>query len=355
MHRTFPSQPTATAPEDRAAWDVAAVPAATLPPLPMHDLTASNAPMVALMEREPDRLAALVAISRRHYTPAFVALADRLSRRWLDRNTTPYRREIQSIAAAMDRAGGHFLNVSFEWSCTCGVAADPAGSGMRLLRVLDWPLQGLGDGLVAVRQRGRAGDFISLTWPGFVGVVTALAPGRFAAALNQAPIPSHGMGWMGDWAAERVAVWRNREVPPMHLLRQVMEDCPTYRDARHALAHTPVAIGGLFTLAGTQPGEGCVIERTRDAARVFDAPVCVANDWLSTGRGGKMRGVRSAERRALMETVHQVLHEDFGWLAAPVLNPTTRLVCEMNPASGRLLAQGWEAHGPATGILRLDG
>ena len=335
--------------------DAPAERAAMLPDLPLYDLTGTDSAPLALLERERERLAGLSAIARRHYSGAFVAVAERLSRRWLARNTTPYRDEIAAIAAHPAVRGGHFLNISFEWSCTCGVAMDPAGRGMRLLRVLDWPLPGLGRGLVAVRQRGRAGDFVSLTWPGFVGAVTALAPGRFAAALNQAPIPRHGMGWMGDWAAERVAVWRNREVPPMHLLRQVMEDCPTYIDARHALTHTPIAVGGFFTLAGARPGEGCVIERTREEARVFDAPICVANDWLSTDRAGKMRGLRSAERRALMETVHQVLHPDFGWLKPPVLNATTRLVCEMNPASGRLLAQGWEADGPATGILRLDG
>lgn len=326
-----------------------------LPPVPVHDLTGEASPPLALMGHERERLATLVRGARRRYTPPVIAVADRLSRRWLARNTTPYRDEIAAIADRLDHPGGHFLNVSFEWSCTCGVAPDPAGAGMRMLRVLDWPLPGLGRDLVVTRQDGPAGQFFNLTWPGFVGTVTALAPGRFAAALNQAPIPSHGIGWMGDWLIERMAVWRSREVPPMHLLRQVMEGCRTYRDARHALTYTPIALPALFILAGAVPGEGCVIERTPGGSRIHEAPVSGANCWLTPGRDGKPRGRHSAARRHMMESLLAHSGDGFDWLAPPILNPTTRVVCEMNPATGTLIAQGWEADGPATALLRLDG
>jgi hypothetical protein len=35
---------------------------------------------------------------------------------------------------------------------------------------------------------GPAGEFFDVTWPGAVGTLTAVAPGRFAAAINQAPL-----------------------------------------------------------------------------------------------------------------------------------------------------------------------
>lgn len=326
----------------------------TLPDVPLHEFEGELSAALALIRREPARLDALLATARRFYSPPFVALADRLSRRWVERNVTPYRDEIAVIARLIGRPGGYFFNVSFEWSCSCGVAPDPDGDGMRLLRVLDWPLPGLGRNLVAVRQRGPAGPFVSLTWPGFAGTVTALAPGRFAAALNQAPIPRHYLGTVGDFAFERAAVWRRREMPPMHLLRQVMEGCAGYRDARLALTHGPIAIGALFTLAGTRPGEGCVIERTPFGAAVHEAPVAVANDWLSPGRGGRPRGRDNQGRRALMARAATASGREFDWLAPPVLNRTTRVVCAMNPAAGTLVAQGWEAGGPATAVLRVS-
>jgi hypothetical protein len=37
-------------------------------------------------------------------------------------------------------------------------------------------------------MRGPAGEYYSVTWPGYVGTLTALAPDRFAAAINQAPL-----------------------------------------------------------------------------------------------------------------------------------------------------------------------
>ena len=41
------------------------------------------------------------------------------------------------------------------------------------------------------------------------------------------------------------------------------------------------------------------------------------------------------------------------WLRPPILQPDTRLVAMANPSTGRLLVQGWEKTGPATGILDM--
>ena len=96
-----------------------------------------------------------------------------------------------------------------------------------------------------------------------------------------------------------------------------------------------------------------MIERTAQSAYVHEAPVCIANHWLTPALDGRPRGTESAARQALMETVYRRPADGFAWLAPPVLNPTTRLAAEMNPATGRLLARGFEESGPATRILRL--
>ena len=57
-----------------------------------------------------------------------------------------------------------------------------------LLRTLDWPFNGLGRHIAVAHMRGAGGDFFSVTWPGYVGALTAMAPGRFAACVNQAPM-----------------------------------------------------------------------------------------------------------------------------------------------------------------------
>ena len=46
---------------------------------------------------------------------------------------------------------------------------------------------GLGRHVEVARMCGSGGDFDSVTWPGYAGVLTASARGRFAACINQAP------------------------------------------------------------------------------------------------------------------------------------------------------------------------
>lgn len=331
----------------------AAGPSSALPEIPVIEAL-GLAPALELMEEDTARLDRLVCAARAHYGPGFIATADRLSRRWVARNTSPYVAEIAEIAGRVGMPGGWFLNASFEWSCTCGLARDPETGAFTLLRVLDWPLPGLGSALVAALQRGPAGEFLNLTWPGFAGAVTAIAAGRFAAALNQAPMPKRRLGRYGDWAAERVRVWRSRELPPMHLLRQVFERCHSYADARLALTHTPLALPAIYTLAGTRPGEGCIIERSPHAARVHDGPGCVANHWLSGDLAGHERGWRSRDRLAAMRRVIAGPPPwNCDWLADPLRNPTTRLAAVLDAAGGRALLQGYEEDGPATGTLHL--
>src|SRR5206468_12577266 len=112
--------------------------------------------------------------ARRMLTPPVLAVADGVSRRRLERTANPYRVEIGEIAGLLGRRGAYALNTSYEWCCTSGVGDDPDG-GIRVLRVLDWAQPGLGRNLVVASQHGPVGDFVNITWPGFVGVVTAMA------------------------------------------------------------------------------------------------------------------------------------------------------------------------------------
>ncbi len=276
-----------------------------------------------------------------------LALADYAARRWLARAENPYLDEIDVIAALIGRPGAYALNTSYEWCCTCGVGDDIDG-GVRLLRALDWRQPGLGRALAVVWQRGSAGDFANLTWPGFVGVVTAMAPGRIAVAPNQPPMMSLGLTPPLDWLVGRVRVWRSRALPPVHLLRQVCETSANYDEARQRLSEIPLCLPALFTLAGTQWGEGCVIERSPADAVRRDMPVAAGNHWMSAGRRGRPRGAQSCERTAQMNAA---LAGNGSWMQPPIINRHTRMVAEMNAARGCLTLQGWERDGPVTAPL----
>jgi hypothetical protein len=216
---------------------------------------------------------------------------DRLSRRALRRSRSPYVGEIAQIAAALDFSGVWLLNASYQWGCTG--RADEQNGVPWLLRTLDWPFHGLGRYTELAHLRGEAGDFVSVTWPGYVGVLTAMAPGRFAAALNQAPMWRYTRNrWLRpfDYAVNALAAAASTgRMPPDQLLRRAFEISGDFAAARRLLETVPVARPVIYTLAGCAARERCVIERTETdfVTRVDDT--CAANDWVPSRPGWEGR------------------------------------------------------------------
>ena len=326
--------------------EAAAATGTALPAIPLHEV----ATVGDLLHLEPGRLAALVAAAERRYPRPAIALADRLSKRWLRASANPYLEEIEAVAERLGRPGAHFLNLSYEWACTCSVGPAPNGAGGRLTRVLDWPFEGLGSQIVAARQQGPAGPWINLTWPGFTGVIQGHAPGRFSAAFNQAPLRRRSPFMAVDWAFDRHGLWRSRALPPGHLLRRVFDAAVDFAAAREMLAEVPLALPAIFSLVGPGPGEQAVIERLEDRAVIHAVPpegyIVAANHWSDAGLPpARPRGTASERRAEAMRDAAPAAGPDLAWLKPPVLNPTTRLALYAEPASGCLVAQGFEADG----------
>ncbi|TVR83778.1 MAG: hypothetical protein EA405_03715 [Rhodospirillales bacterium] len=323
-----------------------------LPEIPFFDL--GDEGPVALIEMAATYLGQVVAEARKHYGGLTLRLGDRATAQWLTRNGNPYRQEIAAIAARIPVPGAFLLNLSYEWSCTSAAGRDPAGSGLRLLRTLDWPLDGIGRTVVVARHDTALGPYLNVTWPGYVGVLTAMATGRFAAAINQPPARRiSGSCWF-DWAIHRTGVWRRSALPPAHLLRQVFEQCATYDEAKAVLTETPLCIPAFFTLAGAD-GQGVVIERQEHRAAVHAAPFSISNHWLGFPMGGfHDRGTDTVGRRAAMDDVRDVATNDMSWVTPPILNRKTRVSVIANAKRGSLLVQGWERQAPVTAVFNLQ-
>jgi hypothetical protein len=288
-----------------------------------------------------------------------VPALDAMARQWLTRSQSPYVEEVRAIAAALGFPGIWFLNGSYQWSCTA-LARDEDGAPW-LARTLDWPFPGLGRFVDIARMQGPAGEFANVTWAGYVGVLTGMAPGRFGACINQAPMrrrtKARALRLM-DLVANAVTTLRHeRAIPPDQLLRRVFEQARDYAEARHMLEVTRVARPVIYTLAGVRPGEGCVIERTEDNFKTYTNGCGAANDWIEClpeweGRIGAKDVLKrtfaeaAAYSRARRESLEQwrgsFAGDSFAWVAPPVLNPYTRLAVEMCPARGFLRAVGYE-------------
>jgi hypothetical protein len=339
---------------------------AALRPIPVVDARAVAHPAAFAAAARAEDTAAILRQARGQYSAAGLRIGDALSRRWLARNASPLGTEVAAVAAAIGAPGAHLLNLSFEWGCSCGVLDAPAPT---LLRVLDWgSLAGLGETLCVIRQSGPAGAWLNIGWPGLVGAITALAPGRFAIAINQPPLPltrigaaarRRGMrkaGLLADWIAARPATWRSRALPAAHLLRIACDSAPDYAAALDLLHHTPVAAPVTFTLAGTRPGEAAVIERQGGAAALRSGPgVAATNHWVSLGQPGAARWRESEPRLSHMQALLAggTVPERFGWLVPPLLNHGTRLAAVMRPAEGRLELVAHEGERRVSDILSL--
>lgn len=279
-------------------------------------------------------------------------IADPLVRIWMRRSGSAYVEEIDSIARMLRRPGIWLLHGAYLFGCTA--LADETAEGPRLRRTLDWPFPGLGRLAEVAHQRGPAGAFFNVTWPGFVGVLTATAPGRFAASINQAPMRRRTRNawllWV-DYALNALgAIARGDRLLPEHLLRQAFEQCATFDEARRLLETTPVARPVLFVLVGCRTGERLVIERESTCARVYPDETTVANNWRQPSDDWRPRACgegtpaeNNRRRCAALSAWNGRDARDFEWAVPPVLNAHTRLTVEMCPAEGTLKVAGWEA------------
>ena len=316
---------------------------------PVRHATEGRARARALREKCVDWLPRVAA--------GLLPAMDAVTRRWLLRSGSPYAAEVHAIAAELGFPGIWFLNGCYQWGCTA--LACEQGDAPWLVRTLDWPFPGLGSHLEVARMRGASGDFDNVTWPGYVGVLTASAPGRFAACINQAPMLRRTRRpWLRpyDIALNARQTWGVHSIPPDHLLREVFETCKTFGEAKHRLETTPIARPVIYILVGCYHGERCVIERTQDGFATRDHDTGAANDWLRSRPpwearvGAEVLFIRtfdeaaenSRTRRDHLAASPGPFVGEFGWVSPPVLNSQTRLAVEMCPATGVLRAIGYE-------------
>src|SRR4051794_297087 len=154
--------------------------------VPIVDLREGGPPAHARQRREQALALRMACLGWLPCGGLLARLADPLARGWLRRSASPLVGEIDAIARTLGPPGIWLLHSAYAFGCTA--LADEAAGGPVLRRTLDWPFPGLGRLVEVTRQRGTAGEFLNVTWPGFAGVLTAVAPGRFAASINQAPM-----------------------------------------------------------------------------------------------------------------------------------------------------------------------
>lgn len=306
-----------------------------LPEIPY--LIGDGAPLrnpVDVFYAEKDRAKELLEAGHLAYTRELLAVGDMVAKRWLDRVKPPYFADVLAVSKAMGISGIAALNLSFEFACTTGAGFIEGKPVMR--RTLDWSLKDMAEHVVGAKLEGAYGPYLTLTYPGFVGALQGLLPGKFAVAINQAPLRKVTGFKLADWPLSIVRSFSSSFMPATFLLRQVLETCPDYDTTVAMLKDTPLSIPAIYTIVGAEEGQSLVIEREQEKAWLHTESFA-ANHWENGEAQGKKRTPDSRKRRS--EMLHTFTSkEPFEWLKKPILNERTILAFEADVQEGALSA-----------------
>lgn len=130
--------------------------------------------------------------------------------------------------------------------CSAGVAWIEK-LGMVHARTLDWNMDTIGPATrVFEFHRGARKHFV-VGIPGLVGVLSGMVPGGFSVTINWAPPVSLPFFYLG----------------PLFELRDLLETCDTYEQAKARLSTRRLSTSVFYTLCGVNHGEACVIENVK--------------------------------------------------------------------------------------------
>ena len=174
------------------------------------------------------------------------------------------------------------LNYLYELKAKCSSFVVARHDGRPLhARTLDWPgCAVLCECTVRLRfLRGGSLLYESLTWPGYLGVMTACAPGRFSLSFNFRADERAQLPWElpGEGAAHTIVSEVLRRGVAMlgsltgrcrsvgFAVRQLLEEeepaLVSFDGALERLSRVALVAPVYFTLCGTNPGEGAVLVR----------------------------------------------------------------------------------------------
>lgn len=265
----------------------------------------------------------------------------------MDDNGTGYYEEVKAWhkGAVSSMSQLIFGNLLYELSsvgdlCT-SVAFHTPRHGMVHARNLDWPLPAIKKSTILVDFETDEGPYTAVTMPGYVGVLSGVAPGRFSATINAHINYTEEVQW------PNLTGW-----PASFALRWVFENCATYDAAVADLLATEVVSDFYVQVVGTQKGEAAIVRMCRDAPNELieygRGPLGIANHWPDdsnyrdlewedgscTDSIDRLHAIQATARK----TVGRTLRGCFKPLnATPVNNENTMQSMVFCPESGEVL------------------
>ncbi len=231
-------------------------------------------------------------------------------------------------AALADLSISGWLQTLNPFACS-SVAFYVKNLGMVHARNLDWDLMKIKKSTIIIDYiNADAGDFTVVSFPGYVGVLSGVAKGRFSATINMAPAVEgpYKQGWAAGF-----------------LLRYIFENCDSYEKAVKFLKKQASIFPFFVQITGAKKGQAAVIEmmpESKNTVYKFDGkPLGVTNHYLEDDEeyyeddtfdrlAGIEESAAATKAGALKGLANDILLED------PVFNCGTVQSMIFHPKSG---------------------
>jgi len=254
-----------------------------------------------------------------------------------------------NFAYELRKWGGGRPNITAPYTpqvCTSIVAEDEQHNIFHG-RNMDWNLPLNLRNLTVQLEFQRSGKtvYVGATYVGFVGLFTAMLPGRYSVSINERDIG-------GSPVVDALTAILNGATSVTHILRQTMDRAHTYEDAVQILKTTVLSAPVYYISAGTKANEGIVITRDRDITRnAWTLPDTTGQPWylLQTNYDHWLpdppRDARRTYGDTFMNTIGQATGSTIDGIFSvlstwPVMNNHTCQTVMMQPATGYMRSYG---------------
>ncbi|XP_045137746.1 acid ceramidase-like isoform X1 [Portunus trituberculatus] len=143
-----------------------------------------------------------------------------------------------------------------------------------------WQVAELLKPMVVQLEWRRGGELLyqSVSYAGYVGVLTAVKKDKFTFSLDERFSLDGGFMGLLEW----VLLKDHKQKWIAFITREVMEQADSYEAAKYTLSHTRLLAPVYFILGGAQRGQGSIITRWRDNFRVDDlgSKVSGSSSWF---------------------------------------------------------------------------
>jgi len=166
------------------------------------------------------------------------------------------------------------------------------GNGPLLARNMDWDWpRGIRHHSMVIRFTDGLNEFITVGFPGHIGVISGISSSGFSLTVNQA----YAARFTPSWTAMPVT-WQ---------VRRVLERAPSFKSALKLLTTEKTLTGAFYLVCGEKPGEAALIESDGDQDVVTEVGsgeyAVIANHYLTADIGNSEIWEDSRERQEAME------------------------------------------------------